>query len=257
MKFIKKLFQKKEEEFQPSNRIEELLKKASEDPAFRPDFYRQIFHFDLFVIGRLDEENGEKSLSMQTREYEGALYSYAYTSLDALKFMLRNSKEEMNYVQIPATTFFEMCIQQNLGFVLNMNLPFGRIFNPQEVQGIYHNDRELTQEKTIEKETQVQVGIPAKEPVNLIKALRSLVEKESFLNDIFLGLQIVNGESSYILVLKTSKDDREYEQRVVQDLGIILSELEVDLPVDISPYTSSYKEIVDQNGLLSCLNYPV
>jgi hypothetical protein len=257
MKFLKNLFKKEPPPFLPTNRLEELLERASQDAAYRPDFYRQIFHFDLCVIGRLDPIDGsdERYLSMQTRDVDGQLYAYAFTSLDAIKYMLKDSKEQLEYVQIPATNFFQLLLEKKIGFVLNMHLPFGRIFDPAEVAGIYHNDKDNSKAVVFDKETEVQVGIPAVEPKELILALKSFVEKEAGLKEVHLGLQIINNEKTYILVLDLERDSDEYMQRLVQDIGTIIGEVGTDLPVDLAKVNDNYGPIIENGGLIACTKY--
>lgn len=51
--------------FQPQNRLEESLIKASTDPAHRPQFYKDLVEHDLFIIeeGPPPEMSGRRMLA--------------------------------------------------------------------------------------------------------------------------------------------------------------------------------------------------
>lgn len=64
---------------QPKNNLERSIMKAAEDPAHRPQFYRDPVESDLFIIehGQLPEHSGAKvlregyQLKIQNMDYEG------------------------------------------------------------------------------------------------------------------------------------------------------------------------------------------
>lgn len=253
MNFLKKLLGKKDT-YQNSNRLEDLLKLAATDPAYRPDFYRQIFHHKLYVLGKINPDN---SLSLINRNIDGEVYTYAYTSLESIKYVLRNKSEGLPYVEISSFDLFSILSDSGFGLILNNEMDYGRMFISQELKQILSDERSGAEAHHVEKGSEISIGIPRNIPEGLVKVFQSLIKKTTGVKDIYFGLQLINGEPSYLAVIDVNDDDPQKMQDLFKDIGIILNEIKLEYPLDMTVANDRYRNNFQQGSLISCLNYQV
>jgi hypothetical protein len=117
--------------YEPQNRLELLFAQAAQDPAARPEFYRQLFNFDLLVVGDLaPSSDGKKIAQFVTRENDKGPYVLAYTSHTALEWVLtRDEATPRPYIKMNARSIFSK-LQGKLGVMLNGGLPWSKLSGP-------------------------------------------------------------------------------------------------------------------------------
>ncbi len=249
MNFLKKLF-KKNNEYKPSNRLEELMLTAATNEAYRPDFYRQLFHFQLFVIGKSSEEG---SVRLLNNEIDGKNYSYAYTSLSALDSIVSKRGEELPYLKMDCHQFFNILAASELGMVLNADMDFGKVFSPSEIVDLMGGNQSNVEERVIEKGSEFRIGLPANTPDELIQALgRFIVKNEDKIIDIYFALKAEGEELSYIAALDIEENYKDKVEGIIKDISIIFNEVGSDLPVDMTLANDFYHETFKDGGMLSC-----
>jgi hypothetical protein len=250
MNILKKLF-KKDPKFQSTNQLEELLKLAADNEAYRPDFYRQIFHFKLFVIGKMKEEG---SVQLLNNSIDGVDYSYAYTSIAALEYIAAKRNGELPYIEIETFPFFQMLESSKLGLILNADMDFGRIFTPNEIKEILNDDIGSMKERTLHKGSRVKIGVPSQVPEHIVEALKKFVNKnERAVKDIYFALKIEGEESAYLAAIELHDDSK--MDIIVKDISIILDEIGSELPVDMAKADDFYRETYKAGGMISCREF--
>jgi hypothetical protein len=167
--------------WQPENSLERSLMRAAEDPAHRPQFYRNLAESNLFIIqhGPPPDRCGTTvlkegyQLKIQHIDHNGKPYIPVFSSLIRLQQVLQ---EEAGYVALNALEF--MKITQGAEMLLNPGSDFGKEFTREEIQSIVDGSIWKPSESyLVEKETQVMVGQPANYPRELADTLGRLFRR--------------------------------------------------------------------------------
>ncbi len=255
MNFLNKIFNRTPQEFKPTNRLEELLKAAALDPGLRPDFLRQLFHFELIVIGTAAAApGGETNLKLRTDDDQsGNPFIYAFTSVAALQFsVLKNKMPGQEYVGLKAKSLFEM-LSGNTGVHLNLGVGFGKDFTASEIKDLLEGKFAVIEENIVKVGETIAIGIPAKIPEGTISALKSYVRGHNQINDIYFGLmnRPSKGFSYYVAVEFADPTKAASPFSTFNDLGMITQELEMDYPVDMVVAGEKQREYMKAGSLLS------
>lgn len=177
---------------EPSNDLERKLMLAADNPASRPEFYKELMASNVFVIGFSDSEGegvetipaGAKLAIVNWQKDDGTSIIPFFTSLEALQ---RALKEESKYVAVPAKSLFEITIGSFL--VLNPASPYGKEFFPNEIQALLETGmNQAPQTRVVQKETKVLLGQPANYPSEMVSALTALLAKHSAVKAAYLCL---------------------------------------------------------------------
>ncbi|MBM1144443.1 enhanced serine sensitivity protein SseB C-terminal domain-containing protein [Alcanivorax sp. ZXX171] len=163
----------------PDSPLFESLKRAADDPAARPEFYRRLLAAEVFVIGHGDGPGEGRStvpagahLSIQHwQNAEGESVIPFFTDLEALQ---RAIDEEKSYLGLPARSLFEMTAGTRL--VLNPRSDYGKEFHPEEIRSLLDNGSNQTpQTRRAEADTDVLLGQPSDYPTAMVEALQRLL----------------------------------------------------------------------------------
>jgi hypothetical protein len=162
------------------NTVEELLKKAATEPEYRSAFYEALLGGTVFIIGQKDGLPGERVMPagspVQIEHWEkedGSKVIPFFSSLDALK---RGIEKEVAYLSMTGRALFEIVAEGDLPLVLNPNSDYGKEFFLAEIQALLtHGVNKLPQTRVVEKETKVMLGLPARRPEKLIKAVAAFL----------------------------------------------------------------------------------
>lgn len=163
------------------NPLERALARAVDEPASRPDFCRMLLESKVFTIGHTDASGDGRGLIpagaiialVNFEKSDGTRFVPFFTSLEALQ---RAVREEVRYLAMPASSFFE--ITRGATVVLNPGVNYGKEFLPDEVDallavGVNH----IAGQRVISKEVEVQLGQPSKYPTRMVCSLSKLLEK--------------------------------------------------------------------------------
>lgn len=227
--------------WQPENRLERSLVKAAEDPAHRPQFYKDLVESDFFIVqyGPPPERSGTTvlkegyQLKIQNIEFNGKPYIPVFSSLVRLQQALQ---EETGYIALNALEL--MKITQGAEILLNPGSEFGKEFTREEIQSIVDGSIwKPSQSYRVEKETQVMIGQPANYPRELADALKRLFKgvkevKRAYLAHFFNPEQ---DEKPHTLVGIEASGNWE---QVVAQAGLVARDVEIpDPPVDFIQIT--------------------
>jgi SseB protein N-terminal domain len=124
--------------FEPQNRLEESLVKATAEPESRPRFYRDLLGSDLYLLpaGELPEirdgivQTGSQ-IAFQVIEIEGRTYIPAFSSLPVLQAAL---VQERTYFRMAARDFLELTRGANV--LLNPGSDYGKEFLAPEIESL-------------------------------------------------------------------------------------------------------------------------
>lgn len=227
--------------WQPENKLERSLMKATEDPAHRPQFYRDLVESNLFIIqhGPPPESSGKTilqegyQLKIQNVEFDGKSYVPVFSSLLRLQQALQG---EAGYIALNALEL--MKITQGAEMLLNPGSDFGKEFTREEIRSIVDGSIwEPSESYRVEKETQVMIGQPANYPRELADTLARLFKgvkevKRAYLAHFFNPAQ---DEKPHTLIgIEVSGS---WEQ-VVSQAGLVARDVDVpDPPVDFIQIT--------------------
>ena len=118
---------------EPENELEKSLMKAATDPAYRPQFYRDLLQSEIYAISADPQSAGIQNgvlpkgsqLRIQSWERNGVHWLPIFSSLQRLQQSLQR---ESNYLRLNAKSFFELT--RGAHVVLNPGLPYGRSLSP-------------------------------------------------------------------------------------------------------------------------------
>lgn len=224
-----KLFGKKpasieRRKFFPENRLEALLMQAATDAGARPEFYKELFATDLFVLiassarphGQFVAQPGD-TLSIKGINVEGKSLIPVFTSERRLREYIQ--KQE-NLARLNGQALFSMIASMKDGVVLNPGADYGKEFTHQEIVSLVDGSAFQTQPYSITKETQVLLGAPKEYPTKVVNALVSYFQGKSAVKKAYVA-QIHTPDSGepphLIFAIQTDGDFRP----IASELGII------------------------------------
>ena len=162
--------------FIPENELDLVLIKAAKDVSARPHFYEQLQKSDVFII--TDKQYPDStfmvkegdSISFHTFSHENKNYVAVFTSLRCLT---NYSKAETPYIKLKFIDLIEMIKDSEI--IINPGNDYGKILVTDEIKGILDGSIWTPSERFVaKKDIQVMIGHPAKQPTELLKALRKL-----------------------------------------------------------------------------------
>jgi hypothetical protein len=178
-------------EVRQENPLERILRLAADEPAHRPEFLRVLLNSTVYVLGSAGAGEGTGSLEAGTRigiqhseKRDGTPVIPFFSSLEVLQ---KSIETEQSYLALPAKSLFEMTLGTNL--VLNPSSRYAKEFVPEEVENLLSDGvgRKPTQ-RTVQKETKVLLGQPAKYPSQMVDSLTQLFAEHSNVRRGFIAL---------------------------------------------------------------------
>lgn len=162
--------------FDPQNDLERSLMRAAEDPAHRPQFYKDLVKSDILIIqhGEHPPEKEERvtlkegeTIQIENMEFQGKPHIPIFSSVPRLQAVITG---EVAYLGMNALDFLKMTMGSAL--ILNPGSDYGKEITPQEAASIIDGSIwQPTETYVTEKETRVLIGQPANYPNELVEAL--------------------------------------------------------------------------------------
>nr|WP_319272487.1 enhanced serine sensitivity protein SseB C-terminal domain-containing protein [uncultured Draconibacterium sp.] len=184
----------------PENDLETLLLKASSDSSARKDFYVKLLWSELFVLTAEEStlERGNKILEKDTEvkliNLENGVLP-VFTSTNRI-FDKGYIKEQVPFMAMKGHDLFNLTKGSKL--VLNPYSDYGKELLPNEIERLLDGSIfEQTNDITIEKETQIQIGQPKIYPDRLIKSLSDLFKTKP------------KTKAAYIAVIRINENETE------------------------------------------------
>jgi len=161
----------------PENDLETLLLKASSDSSARKDFYVKLLWSELFVL-TAEETTLEQGNKILEKDTEVKLINLengelpVFTSTNRI-FDKGYIKEQVPFMAMKGHDLFNLTKGAKL--ILNPYSDYGKELLPSEIERLLDGSIfEQTNDITIEKETQIQIGQLKIYPDKLIKSLSDL-----------------------------------------------------------------------------------
>jgi len=163
------------------NKLERALKRAGDDPASRPDFYRILLDSEVYAIGHSDspskghaEISAGGKLSIATWEKnDGTAITPFFTSLETLRLSL---KQKTSFLAMPAKNFLK--IMKGKSLILNPSSAYSKEFFPSEVEALLSSGvNHVAPERIVQEATQVLLGQPANYPTRMVTALKAFLPR--------------------------------------------------------------------------------
>lgn len=176
----------------PANRLEHLLQAAFGDPGHRPEFYHALLESDLFVIGKTERgEAGEyvagpegEHLSIAGWNRDGKTLIPVFTSLERMN---ESVTEPTTYIQLNGRALLEI-LDSNATVLLNPGCNLGKELAPDEVKALLSGTLfGMPETQRVKAGTRIQLSQPAKRPVELVGALRTLLAKHAGIKAAFMA----------------------------------------------------------------------
>jgi hypothetical protein len=161
------------QQFDPANLLEAALKKATEDPAAGPVFYRELLDSKVLIIPA-----GERPRIVDGAVPADTRISIANVSFDGKPHVPFFSSEQRlpprtEYLLLAARDLFQ--ITRGAHLVLNPGSSHGKQFLPEEVARLLDGTIFEPRERYVApKNIQVLIGQPKDYPTELVDALRRL-----------------------------------------------------------------------------------
>ncbi|NGZ77008.1 enhanced serine sensitivity protein SseB C-terminal domain-containing protein [Saccharibacillus alkalitolerans] len=165
--------------FEPQNELERILSIAVEDPSRRMEFYEELQRSELYTLhmgGDVPEANGvlqeKTTVRLPSVDIGGKAYLPVFSSLQMLQ---RFIDREMRYLSLNAMDLFGLVRGSDVW--LNPGGEFGKEFPASEIESILDGSMfDAPQSYTVDRDTQVMLGRPAKEPDELLSGLTEVFQ---------------------------------------------------------------------------------
>lgn len=224
--------------FAPQNAIEHALVKASTDPSYRPQFYKELAQCALLVIQEPESSprptghnllTGGDVVKLKMTEYEGRVCVQAFTSLSRLKVAIA---QPVNYLALGALELMELTAGSDL--LLNPGADYGKVITAQEAAAIVNGSIGKPTKRVITEEVNVFLGQPSRHPTDLADALTRLFSTDSKV------------KRAWIATLREPQDDKphtligieagDHYDAVLKAIGMATTGVNIpDPPIDAVP----------------------
>ncbi|TKI06746.1 enhanced serine sensitivity protein SseB [Martelella alba] len=162
------------------NALEQALKRAADEPAYRPAFFALLLESTVFVPGESDDgwiagaarQSGEQPVDLQHWEKtDGTTAIPFFTSPEALQQAITTPQP---YLALPARNLFAMTAGVEL--FLNPRLPYGKAFSPDEIAALLMNGgNALTEQEILEGEARFTLSDSGEKPAQMVNSLSRLL----------------------------------------------------------------------------------
>jgi hypothetical protein len=252
-----RLLKPKKKTFKPSNQLERLLIEAASYPETRPDFFKKIFHFPLFVVTPQTSHSIEE-LSLTGMELNGHMMIMAYSSQAAFDLACeRKAVPFSRWVQMPALDLFTLIHKQHpeSGLAVNHAVGVGKLFSPEEIRIALGGEPLKTYNSP--KIGVYQIGLPERRPEALIRALAAFAKSRPLLKDIYFGLHAFGDEIPLFLAVLEPKVALTDAQRddLFKEVAILVRESVKGTGMDCTVSTDAYRTHLKEGRLLSAISY--
>lgn len=241
-----------------NNRLETLFDEAATNFAARPEFFRQIFHFEIVVIGEVISKSGNtKPLKMPRGQTEENIpYTWGYTSEEALHYHLtREHQAPVSYFVLPTLKLFEMLKNDKIGLML-----FGRnhskLFTPQEISQLLQDP--ILSQIHFSKDEHMTYGQPFKIPHELLATLKRYLQRTLELKEIYFGQYNTETSNPTLMIVLAFKDDHISEitmDQVRKDINSLLAYCDNNYTLDMFQMSEHFQLIIRAGCLIPISAY--
>ena len=219
----KKSNQSKPDDFEHENVIEECLRRAATEPAYRLEFYEKLLSAKLVVLTNESSlPNGGQILKKGTtvnivKLPDGRIPIFTSNARIFDKGVI---KHEVPVLTMKGGDLFNLATGAT--FILNPYSDYGKELLPNEIGNLLKGTILTDNHKqiTIQQETKVQIGHPAIYPTNIVNSLNKLFRERPGVKAAYLGwiFNPSSGEPAHLIFAFDIEGDR---QTVTAEAGFI------------------------------------
>ena len=221
------------------NHREQALKKAADNPAYRPDFYKLLLESNVFIVGQSDNpiegkrmtNVGENASILNWKRDNGSPLIPFFSSLNSLT---KAFPEGTNYIDLPARALFEMT--KGVFLFLDPKSAYGKEFYPDEIEALLTSGVNKLPERRVTKEkTEVILGQPENYPTEIVESLKTLFKNRESVKAAYVALMHdpTHDEKPHLIIGINADGDVE---QIIKEAGAIASDLgPKGEPVDFTP----------------------
>lgn len=164
--------------FDPQNDLERSLIQAVNDPAHRPQFYRDFLESTVFVIQHAPPPLEDRAAALERGtdiqilnvQHNGKTHIPVFSSLPRLSAVL---SEEVAYLGVPVAPFLKLT--KGMPLLLNPGSDYGKEFSEPEIAALMDGSMwEADEHQVVTAPRRVMIGEPANYPHELVEALSRL-----------------------------------------------------------------------------------
>lgn len=229
--------------FDPENDLERSLVNAANDPAFAPQFYKDLARADLFIIQHGQQSPGKaertitlkegETIQIQNIEYKGEPHIPVFSSLTRLRATLDS---KVAYLGINALALLELT--KGAALLLNPGSDYGKEITEKEAASILDGSIWQPSERFVaQKETQVMIGQPANYPVELVAALTRLFKSKKQVKRAWLAHFFNPERDKHAHTLVAIEAPGSYDE-IASEVGVVAGNINIpDPPLDLIQIT--------------------
>lgn len=222
--------------FTPENKLEALMARAVADETARPEFYRLLMEWDLFVMGTITNSDPNRSLStgvsmslVTVRRDDGGDYHPVFSSEEQLIAFAGRGTE---YFRMRGDVLFDNT--RGAAFVLNPGADPSKTLVPQEIEWCLANYQQMAAAPSF------VISLPKTPSKKLMKALCVLFASRSLVRSAHLAAVARDDgidQPHPLIALVTEGNAQQLIQEVFAACGAALPGTRVDV-VAIDPNSS-------------------
>lgn len=212
---------------EPVDFLAEALKKATQEPAYWPDFFPILMKSTVFILGSVEGSAADapRPVAVSTNEIsvftwrkdDGTTVVPFFSSLIALQ---RAIDQQSPFVQIPVRTLLEMT--KGAFLTLNPKSECSKEFSPKEVEALLSSGVTNLPDVHVNRESrQVAMGEPANQPEQMVSSLALFFKKHKTVRSAHLALMtdLSNGNSQQLVI--GIEVEGEFDQ-IIREAGVIV-----------------------------------
>ena len=217
--------------FKTENDLEIYLVKSANDPAHRPQFYKDFIDSDIFIIQPIRQKEGKhtftegETLEISNIEINGKQYIPIFSSLLRIQTIIQ---EEVSFIKINTLEFLN--IVKGAEIWLNPGSDYGKEFLNSEIEKLLDGTIwQRTNKIQMAKDTPIEIGQPKIYPHELVKSLSKLFEGFKEVNHAYLAHYYDPSQDIPPHTVIAIKATGNYEE-IISQAGIIASSLQIPNP---------------------------
>ncbi len=242
-----------QDDLEQEQQLEQLLEKAFDDPALRPQFLALLLNSDIYFLGSSSNDvdiHVEHTLSegsqIQIKSWnkaDGTEILPFFTSLEKLQKAIQDSE---SYLKMHTQSFFELTLGATLA--LNPNSGYGKEFTVSEIEGLLKGDFGTSpQAHQYEEDTEVLIGQPQPYPLVMTESLsRFFIENNEIASAYLIQMHDAKRDPEPTLVIglliDQSLEDKQLQALKGKVGNIAVDSLENKKPIDLFLINSNDKE---------------
>lgn len=224
------------------NILEQALRRAANDPAECPEFYRALLEFKVLVVGSSDGLSGVPQTMHEGliinfahwKKPDGSLFIPFFASLGALQRAIEfdidsDIDSRVNYVVLPAKVFFKMT--RGMTLILNQNSDCRREFSSYEIDALVSTGlNRLPVERPVGN---LSIGQLDSYPSAMVAALTTLLSKHGNVKTAYLAATIDLSADKKPCILIGLESDEECDQATHEACAVAADTLPEGGRVDV------------------------